>query len=272
MSDRSVEQSDMPGQPAERRAAEYAAEVPADFLAGGSAAQLARQLDLLDWDSIGQLLDEEGYARLPALLAPAQCTQLIGTYGRDALFRSTIDMSRYRFGVGEYKYYAAPLLAPLRQLREGLYPGLAQTANRWMTRLGEPTAYPLELEEFLGLCHREGQTRSTPLILKYEAGGYNCLHQDLYGKVYFPFQVVVLLNQRGEDYEGGEFLLVEQRPRAQSRGQAIALEQGDALIFPTRYRPVGGSRGTYRTTLRHGVSTVTAGTRYSLGLVFHDAE
>ncbi|MBW7460018.1 2OG-Fe(II) oxygenase [Paenibacillus sepulcri] len=234
--------------------------------------RLRERITGLDWVSLHRSLDEHGYAKLPSMLTKAACTEIIGTYGEDNLFRSTIDMARYRFGMGEYKYYAAPLPDLLQQLREALYPELAAAANRWLEQLGHAAAYPGELAEFLDQCHREEQMRSTPLILRYEAGGYNCLHQDLYGKVFFPFQVVFALNQRETDYTGGEFLLVEQRPRAQSRGHVITLEQGEGLIFPTNHRPVSGTRGYYKTTLRHGVSTVATGTRYSLGIIFHDAK
>jgi hypothetical protein len=229
-------------------------------------------ISALDWSSLQRKLDEQGFAEIPPLLNKEQCSEIINTYGQDAYFRSTIDMDRYRFGSGEYKYFQASLPDLLQQLREGFYPELAKTANRWLAQLGRDTVYPDSLPEFLGQCHREGQLRSTPLILKYEAGGYNCLHQDLYGDVLFPFQVVFLLNQKEFDYTGGEFLLIEQRPRAQSRGHVITLEQGAGLIFPTNHRPVSGARGYYKTTLRHGVSTVTSGTRYSLGIIFHDAK
>jgi hypothetical protein len=226
----------------------------------------------LDWSSLQLSLDEYGYAKLPSLLNKTECKEIIDTYEVEDNFRSTIDMARYRFGSGYYKYYDAPLPALLQQLREGFYPELAKTANRWLEQLGHAAAYPVTLAEFLDQCHKEEQIRSTPLILKYEAGGYNCLHQDVYGKVSFPFQVVFALNQKEEDYTGGEFLLVEQRPRAQSRGHVITLEQGEGLIFPTNHRPVSGTRGYYKTTLRHGVSTVRTGTRYSLGIIFHDAK
>ncbi|MDU0200421.1 2OG-Fe(II) oxygenase [Paenibacillus sp. MAH-36] len=233
---------------------------------------LLLSVENLDWNFIQQMLDENGYAKLPSLLQKSECRELIDTYAEESLFRTTIDMSRYRFGIGEYKYYNAPLPSSLKKLREGLYPELAITANRWLKQLGHDASYPATLEEFLEQCHQEGQNRPTPLILKYEAGGYNCLHQDLYGKVFFPFQVVFALNQKEEDYTGGEFLLVEQRPRAQSRGHVITLNQGEGFIFPTNHRPVLGTRGYYRTTLRHGVSTVTTGTRHSLGIIFHDAK
>ncbi|MEK8128912.1 2OG-Fe(II) oxygenase [Paenibacillus filicis] len=226
----------------------------------------------LDWTSIQRSLDEQGYARIPDLLSQAACNAIIGTYEEEGSFRKTIDMARYRFGIGEYKYYRDPLPEVIQQLREALYPELARTANRWLEQLGKPPAYPQGLADFLAQCHQAGQSRPTPLILRYEAGGYNCLHQDLYGDVSFPFQTVVALNQREADYTGGDFLLVEQRPRAQSRGHVIALNQGDGLIFPTRHRPVLGTRGYYTATLRHGVSTIASGTRYSLGVIFHDAQ
>lgn len=234
--------------------------------------QLAERIAALDWNSLQQTLDDQGYAAIPPLLNKDQCNEIMDTYGDEASFRSTINMARYRFGIGEYKYYQAPLPELLQQLRDGFYPELAKTANRWLEQLGSEGVYPDALPEFLDHCHRQGQLRSTPLILKYEAGGYNCLHQDLYGEIFFPFQVVFALNQKEADYTGGEFLLMEQRPRAQSRGHVITLEQGAGLIFPTNHRPVPGSRGYYRTTLRHGVSTVTSGTRYSLGIIFHDAK
>ncbi|GIP31688.1 2OG-Fe(II) oxygenase [Paenibacillus sp. J2TS4] len=234
--------------------------------------QLTTPVTELDWETLQQSLDEHGYAKLPRLLSPAACTTLMDTYEVQSHFRSTINMARYRFGIGEYKYYDAPLPELLQQLRNDLYPELAKTANRWLNLLNLTPIYPESLTAFLSQCHQAGQIRSTPLILKYEAGGYNCLHQDLYGEVFFPFQVVFALNQRGTDYTGGEFLLVEQRPRAQSRGHVITLEQGEGLIFPTNHRPVPGTRGYYRTTLRHGVGTVTTGTRYSLGIIFHDAK
>ncbi|WP_159888650.1 2OG-Fe(II) oxygenase [Paenibacillus puerhi] len=225
----------------------------------------------LDWQELHRSLDEHGYVTIPHLLNQTECLEIISTYEEEQLFRTTINMARYRFGVGEYKYYDAPLPGLIQQLREAFYPELAKTANRWLEHLGKPAAYPVLLTDFLNECHREGQTRTTPLILKYEAGGYNCLHQDLYGSVFFPFQLVIALNQRDQDFTGGELLLTEQRPRAQSRGHAIQLQQGDALIFPTHHRPVLGTRGYYKTIIRHGVSTITSGTRYSLGIIFHDA-
>jgi len=233
---------------------------------------LPERIEGLNWEGIQAELDEHGYAVVRKLLLPEECTAIIDTYQEEARFRNTINMARHRFGIGEYKYYQAPPPELLQQLREGFYPGLALTANRWLARLGSEERYPAQLDDFLAECHAQGQRRSTPLILKYEEGGYNCLHQDLYGDVFFPFQVVFVLNEKETDYTGGEFLLVEQRPRAQSRGHVITLEQGSGLIFPTHHRPVMGTRGFYRTMLRHGVSTITSGTRYSLGIIFHDAK
>ena len=199
-------------------------------------------------------------------------------------FRSRIDMARFRFGVGEYKYFAAPLPPVVQTLREDLYAGLAPIANSWIARLkpsryenGDTpkpsrSEYPGTLDGFLRSCHAAGQTRPTPLLLSYTAGGYNCLHQDIYGDLAFPLQVVFVLSRAGVDYTGGEFLLVEQRPRAQSRGHAIDVEQGAAVVFATRERPVAGARGSYRVVMRHGVSTLTSGSRMSLGIIFHDAK
>lgn len=233
---------------------------------------LPKRIEELDWQVLQAALDEQGFAVLPKLLLPEECLDIMNTYPDEERFRSTIHMERYRFGRGEYKYYQAPLPELLQQLREGFYPELALTANRWLTQLGHEERYPASLNEYLDMCHAQGQERSTPLILKYEEGGYNCLHQDLYGDEFFPFQVVFVLNEKDVDFTGGEFLLMEQRPRAQSRGHVITLEQGAGLIFPTSHRPVEGKRGYYRTTLRHGVSTIRSGTRYSLGIIFHDAK
>ncbi|ERM18153.1 2OG-Fe(II) oxygenase [Brevibacillus laterosporus] len=233
---------------------------------------LTERIAAIDWNKVQQTMDEQGYATIPTFLTKKECNEIINTYEKEEYFRNTIDMARFRFGIGEYKYYQAPLPTMLQQLREGFYPELAKTANRWLKQLDDGACYPPFLSEFLTECHQQGQTRSTPLLLKYEAGGYNCLHQDLYGDVYFPFQVVFALSQKEIDYTGGEFLLLEQRPRAQSRGHVITLEQGSGLIFPTNNRPVLGSRGYYRTKIKHGVSTITSGTRYTLGIIFHDAK
>ncbi len=180
-------------------------------------------------------------------------------------------MARYRFGVGEYKYFADPLPPVVREIRERAYPSLALIANRWEAALKTRVSYSADLAGLLTLCARRGQRTPTPLLLRYDAGGYNCLHQDLYGEVVFPLQLTVLLSAPGRDFEGGEFLLVEQRPRAQSRGSVVHLDQGEAVIFTTRYRPAAGARGAYRVTMRHGVSRVLSGERYTLGVIFHNA-
>jgi hypothetical protein len=232
---------------------------------------IAARIAGLDWAALEGSLSEWGWAKTPPLLTPAECAALVAVYPDDTRFRSRIDMVRYRFGVGDYKYFAAPLPPLVVDLRRHLYPRLTPVANRWEQALGSRRRYPPDLDGLLALCRRAGKTRPTPLLLHYEVGGYNCLHQDLYGEVAFPLQVTVFLSRRGPDYEGGEFLLVEQRPRAQSRAEVIPTEQGEAVIFTTRYRPVAGARGWYRATMRHGVSRVTRGSRYTLGIIFHDA-
>jgi len=235
------------------------------------SASIAERLARLDWAAIGASLDDCGHARTPALLTGAECADLRALYAADARFRSRVDMARYRFGVGEYKYFADPLPAAVRELREHAYPPLAAIANRWEAALTTRARHPADLVGLAALCARRGQKKPTPLLLRYEAGGYNCLHQDVYGDVVFPIQLTVLLSEPGKDFEGGEFMLVEQRPRAQSRGSVVHLEQGEAVIFTTRHRPAPGARGFYRTNMRHGVSRVLSGERYTLGIIFHDA-
>jgi uncharacterized protein len=225
----------------------------------------------LDWKAIEQELWSSGYAKTPALLTPSECAELIELYTDAARFRRRIDMTRHRFGVGEYQYFAEPLPALVQSLRLSTYPPLAAIANRWMEALRQSQRYPVDLPRFLALCQEHGQTKPTPLLLCYEAGGYNCLHQDLYGEIAFPLQLTCFLSRRDRDYTGGEFLLVEQRPRAQSRGEAIVTEQGEIIIFATRDRPAVGSRGYYRLQMRHGVSRIRSGRRYALGIIFHDA-
>ena len=233
---------------------------------------IKERLETLDWPAIEQALWERGYAKTPPVLTPDECVELIELYADETRFRSRIDMARYRFGVGEYKYFAEPLPPLVQTLRTHAYPPLAAIANRWMEALRTPERYPTNLSGLLAHCREHGQTRPTPLLLYYEAGGYNCLHQDLYGEVVFPLQLTCFLSQRGRDYTGGEFLLVEQRPRAQSRGEAIPTEQGEIIIFTTRHRPTAGARGYYRTSMRHGVSRVMSGSRYTLGVIFHNAK
>jgi hypothetical protein len=237
-----------------------------------AASDIAGRLAALDWAAIERALWEQGYARTPPVLTPEECAALIAMYADAARFRSRVDMARYRFGVGDYQYFAAPLPPLVDALRAHAYPPLALLANRWEVALATGTAHPPTLARLQALCRRHGQTKPTPLLLHYEAGGYNCLHQDLYGDVVFPLQLTCFLSRPGVDYDGGEFLLVEQRPRAQSRGHAIETEQGEIVIFATRHRPVEGARGWYRAALRHGVSTVRRGTRYTLGVIFHDAK
>ena len=230
-------------------------------------------MEKLDWTALEESLWARGYAVTPLLLTPEQCSGLIGLYGDEQRFRAHIVMERYRFGVGDYKYFENPLPELIADLRTSAYPHLAGIANRWSQALGEGDApYPLEHAAFLKTCHKAGQKRPTPLMLRYETGGYNCLHQDIYGEVSFPMQMVYLLGQQGRDWEGGEFILVEQRPRAQSRAEVVLADQGQAIIFTTRFRPVKGARGCYRVNLKHGVSRVKSGTRNTLGIIFHDAK
>ena len=235
-------------------------------------SDLAARVAGLPWEALGAELDARGFVTTGPLLDAAECAGLAAMYSDEGRFRSRVDMARYRFGVGEYKYFAAPLPEPVAALREAFYPPLAPIANRWMERLGASERYPGTLTGLARICARHGQTKPTPLLLHYTAGGYNCLHQDLYGAVVFPLQATVLLSDPAENFAGGEFLLVEQRPRAQSAGHVVPLQQGEAVIFATRYRPTRGARGWYRAQLRHGVSEVRSGERYTLGVIFHDAE
>ena len=203
--------------------------------------------------------------------SPAQCNALAALYEEDSLFRSHIVMARHGFGRGDYKYFAAPLPDVVATLRTALYPRLAAIANRWQAALGLDERFPAEHAAFLARCHAAGQTRPTPLLLKYGPGDYNCLHQDVYGENVFPLQVAFLLSVPATDFQGGEFVMTEQRPRMQSRAQVMPLFQGEAVIFATRHRPVAGTRGTYRVNLRHGVSVLRTGQRFTLGIIFHDA-
>lgn len=225
----------------------------------------------LDWVEIAAALDERGFAVLPRVLDAARCEALAALYGDKTAFRSRVVMARHNFGSGEYQYLRYPLPDTVERLRRNLYPHLAPVANRWHERMGFPTRFPADHAAYLDRCHAAGQTRPTPLILKYEAGDYNCLHQDLYGELVFPLQLTVLLSQPEHDFTGGEFLLVEQRPRAQSKGEVVPLSQGDAVIFAVNQRPVKGTRGDYRVTMRHGVSRLRSGRRFTLGIIFHDA-
>ena len=226
---------------------------------------------LVDWEAVAASLDERGFATLPALLAVAECRALTALYADEALFRSRIIMERHGFGRGEYKYFRYPLPSAIAALRRTLYPALAPIAERWRAALGEAGRFPASLDEYLRHCHAAGQARPTPLLLKYGAGDYNCLHQDLYGDLVFPVQLTVLLSDPDADFAGGEFVLVEQRPRRQSKVDVVPLRQGDAVVFAVHHRPVRGARGIYRVNHRHGVSPIRSGERYSLGIIFHDA-
>lgn len=228
------------------------------------------KIDALDWQVIAGDLAEQGYARTKRLLTAKQCKALAALYRDDGLFRNTIDMARYRFGEGEYRYFAAPLPETVETLRQGLYRHLAPVANAMMTDLRRDLRYPETLEHYLAECRAAGQDKPTPLLLNYQKGGYNRLHRDLYGELRFPLQAVCLLNSP-DDFEGGEFLLVEQQPRAQSIGRAIALKQGELVIFPVAERPVAGKRGFFAAQMRHGVSPLDRGRRETLGIIFHNA-
>jgi len=232
---------------------------------------IAARVDAVDWPQVTADLDAQGCALLKGLLSPEECQALAALYPDDKHFRSRIVMGRHGFGRGEYKYFSYPLPDLIAQLRSALYTRLCGTANRWNETMGIDIRYPVAHEAFLKRCHDAGQTRPTPLLLQYGAGDYNCLHQDLYGDHVFPLQAAFLLSQPGRDFEGGEFVLTEQRPRMQSRAEVVPLEQGDCVIFPVFHRPVNGTRGTYRVNMRHGVSRLRAGQRHTLGIIFHDA-
>lgn len=234
-------------------------------------ANMAARVAALDWQHIADDLDAQGCAVLPSLLSAGECEALAALYDTDEKFRSRIVMGRHGFGRGEYKYFAYPLPEPVASLRPALYPLLSRSANRWNEAMGIAIRYPDDHAAFLKRCHDAGQTRPTPLLLRYEAGDYNCLHQDLYGEHVFPLQVAILLSQPGEDFSGGEFVLTEQRPRMQSRAEVVPLRQGDAVAFAVHHRPVQGTRGVYRVNLRHGVSRLRSGRRHTAGVIFHDA-
>jgi hypothetical protein len=227
-------------------------------------------LAAVDWQDVAAALDERGYATIPQLLAAAECRALAALYAREEAFRRRVIMQHHAYGRGEYQYFRYPLPAVVEELRQAIYPHLAAIANRWRRRLNQSGRFPPSLGAYLDECHRAGQVRPTPLLLKYGAGDYNCLHQDLYGELVFPLQLTVLLSAPGRDFTGGEFLLVEQRPRAQSRAEVVPLQQGEAVIFPVHHRPVAGTRGNHRVTMRHGVSRLRSGQRYTLGIIFHD--
>ncbi|MFC7473570.1 2OG-Fe(II) oxygenase [Dankookia sp. GCM10030260] len=225
----------------------------------------------LDWARIATDLDTHGAAATGPLLTPAECSALAALYAEEDGFRSRVVMARHGFGRGEYRYFANPLPALVGGLRAGLYPRLAPVANAWHAAMGLPRRFPEDLAGFTAQCHAAGQTRPTPLLLRYGPGDYNCLHQDLYGEQVFPLQVAILLSEPGRDFAGGEFVLTEQRPRMQSRAEVVPLAQGEAVVFAVHHRPVQGTRGVYRVNLRHGVSRIRSGERFTLGVIFHDA-
>jgi hypothetical protein len=236
-----------------------------------SVKSISKRIEALPWSAIREQLNTQGFAAIGHLLSPEECSQLTKLYANDVLFRKRVVMQRHGFGQGEYQYFSYPLPAIVAALRQLIYPHLVQLANQWNVALERNLLFPDTLQNFLSLCHSEEQTRPTPLLLKYESGDFNCLHQDLYGALTFPFQMVVLLNQPEEEFTGGEFVLVEQKPRAQSKAEVISLRRGEAVIFAVNHRPVQGTRGFYRVTLKHGVSRIHSGQRHSLGVIFHDA-
>ena len=234
--------------------------------------KISARVAALDWAGLAAALDAHGCATTGPLLTPGECDSLRDLYGAEAPFRSRIVMARHGFGRGEYKYFAYPLPEAVAALRTALYEPLADIANRWNEAMGMPVRYPADHAAYLARCHAAGQTRPTPLLLQYGAGDYNCLHQDVYGEHVFPLQVAFLLSRPNDDFMGGEFVLTEQRPRMQSRAEVVSLAQGEAVIFPVHHRPVQGTRGVYRVTMRHGVSRLRSGHRHTLGVIFHDGK
>ncbi|MDL4770841.1 2OG-Fe(II) oxygenase [Actinomadura xylanilytica] len=235
------------------------------------AADPGERVEGADWAALAGEVNEHGCALTPPVLTPDECREIAALYDDAGRFRSTVDMARHRFGQGQYRYFARPFPEPVQRLREAFYPRLLPIARDWAAKLGRPAPWPDTLAEWLEMCHAAGQARPTPILLRYGAGDWNALHRDLYGELVFPLQVVIGLDVPRADYTGGEFLLVEQRPRAQSRGTVTALEQGRGLVFTTRDRPVRSTRGWSAAPVRHGVSTVRSGRRRTLGLVLHDA-
>lgn len=231
----------------------------------------ARQIDPVEWKAAEEALDAHGYAVISGVLPDNLCAATAAMYDNDDLFRNRVAMAQHNFGRGEYKYFGYPIPEPVSGLRESIYAPLAAIANRWHDAMAVETRFPADHPEFLRMCHAAGQTKPTPLLLKYETDDYNCLHQDRYGDLVFPLQMTVLLSDPGTDFVGGEFVLTEQRPRMQSRAEVVPLCRGDAVIFPVNHRPVAGTRGFYRVTLRHGVSRIRSGKRYTLGVILHDA-
>ena len=237
-----------------------------------SASEIRARVHDINWDRVSQDLDAKGSAVLEHLLPPEECRHLAALYTQDDLFRSRVVMARHGFGRGEYKYFKYPLPGLIEELRTTVYPQLVPIANRWNEAMGIRVQFPEKHADFIQRCHKAGQTRPTPLLLQYQPEDYNCLHQDLYGEHVFPLQLAILLSEPGRDFRGGEFVMTEQRPRMQSRAEVVPLRQGDGVVFAVHNRPVRGTRGVYRVSLRHGVSRVRSGLRHTLGVIFHDAE
>lgn len=251
---------------------EYRIATGTGAVSGTCAPPISERIASLNWPRIESELNERGCAPTGTILRKDECEELVLGYGRDTAFRSRVVMARHGFGRGEYKYYAYPLPEIVAELRGNFYPKLAPIANRWETLLGRNAEYPTDHAAFLERCSEAGQLQPTPLLLKYGEGDYNCLHQDLYGAMVFPLQVAFLLSTPGEDFVGGEFVMTEQRPRMQSRVEVINLQQGEGVVFAVNQRPVHGSRGVYRVAMRHGVSRLRSGRRFTLGVIFHDAK
>lgn len=233
---------------------------------------IGKRLEAVDWERVWKDLDEDGSAVIKGLLSPGECGLIAGLFSTDGPFRSHVVMARHGFGRGEYKYFKYPLPALVADLRTAIYPQLVPMANRWNEVMNTGVPYPEEHADFLARCHQAGQVKPTPLLLQYEAGDFNCLHQDLYGDHIFPLQTAILLSEPGKDFTGGEFVMTEQRPRMQTRPMVVPLCQGDGVVFAVRHRPVQSSRGFYRVNLRHGVSRIWSGHRHTLGIIFHDAQ
>lgn len=233
--------------------------------------ELKTKLIETNWQSISDSMNEKGFAIIPKLISDKECKELINNYNTENLYRKTVVMERYRFGLGEYKYFNYPLPKIIQTIRETTYSKLVPIANLWMKVLKIDKSFPKTFEELQSLCHQNDQLKPTPLILKYGKGGYNTLHQDLYGEVYFPIQTVLFLNEPDKDYTGGEFVLTQQIPRAQSKAIVLKPEKGDMLIFTTNFRPIKGKRGYYRVNMKHGVSELSSGERHTLGIIFHEA-
>jgi uncharacterized protein len=232
---------------------------------------IQQRIDRLNWDKAAHDMNNTGYATLPGVLSAEECDAFISQYDDESLYRKKVIMERHQYGKGEYKYFSYPLPQLIQQLRETVYPKLVPIVNNWMQALNIASRFPATLDEQLALCHANNQVKPTALILKYVKGGFNALHQDLYGDIFFPVQMVIFLNEPGKDYEGGEFVLIEQKPRAQSKAIVLNPRKGDMLVFTTNFRPVSGTRGYYRVNMKHGVSEITEGKRHTLGIIFHDA-